>query len=413
MVCIVLDQKDSIELSSSDRLKNTFITGLPGNGITYYFSNLILQDVSSNQPSIVIDPYGDLSNRIIKNTPEKKLGNIAYIDIWHEQLPVGLNIFQARNEFDKKEIGNIVLKLMYDLYDPQRTGVIGPRFDHAVRNAITTIFYDENPSFLELLKCLTDSSYVNKLVGKITDPIVKNYWTKQIAQTSDFHKSEILDYIVSKFSRFVSDTRLRKIVCQPQDTIDFQKLLQEKKTILLDFSEYYYDREANTIISSLLFSKLSTLFRKIHKTPKEQISLYIDEVSLWNPQVIADLMQYSGLYNLAITTLSSRPKQIDPSLKYEILRSGTIVAFRSVKGDIEDVVHVIDTDIKTISELKKFHMVLRTLENGTITKVKKINTTQKENRNNNVILEKFKDDSQIKYGKPVTLIEADIAKKMR
>ena len=226
----------------------------------------------------------------------------------------------------------------------------------------------------------------NKLVEKITDPIVKNYWTKQITQTSDFHKSEVLDYIVSKFSRFVSDKRLRNIVCQSDDTVNFQQLIQDKKTILLDFSEYYYDKEANRIISSLLFSKLLTLFRNIRITSKVQISLYIDEVGLWNPQVIIDLMRYSGLYNLAITILSSRAKQINSLLKYEVLRSGTIVMFRSIKDDIEDISQVIGIDIKTISELKKFHAILKTLENGSITEIKKINTTKENNQENTVNL---------------------------
>jgi len=301
---------------------------------------------------------------------------------------------------------------MYDLYDPQRTGVIGPRFDHAVRNAIMTIFYDKKPTFLELLRCLTDSIYVNKLVEKITDPIVKNYWTKQITQTSDFHKSEVLDYIVSKFSRFVSDKRLRNIVCQSDDTVNFQQLIQDKKTILLDFSEYYYDKEANRIISSLLFSKLLTLFRNIRITSKVQISLYIDEVGLWNPQVIIDLMRYSGLYNLAITILSSRAKQINSLLKYEVLRSGTIVMFRSIKDDIEDISQVIGIDIKTISELKKFHAILKTLENGSITEIKKINTTKENNQENTVNLTKFKNDSQMRYGKPIDQVEEEIKNRM-
>ena len=31
---------------------------------------------------------------------------------------------------------------MYKLYDPQKTGIIGPRFEHAVRNAMLTIMVE-------------------------------------------------------------------------------------------------------------------------------------------------------------------------------------------------------------------------------------------------------------------------------
>ena len=65
-----------------------------------------------------------------------------------------------------------------------------------------TIFierFDEGVTFVEVVRVLTDAKYVQELLPRVQDPIIKRYWTDQIAQTSDFHKSEVLDYIVSKF----------------------------------------------------------------------------------------------------------------------------------------------------------------------------------------------------------------------
>lgn len=101
---------------------------------------------------------------------------------------------------------------MYKLFDPNKTGIIGPRFEHAIRNAMLTVMYDPGATFIEVVRALTDANFVQELLPKVQDPIIRRYWTDQIAQTSDFHKSEVLDYIVSKFGRFVTNKMIRNII---------------------------------------------------------------------------------------------------------------------------------------------------------------------------------------------------------
>ena len=80
---------------------------------------------------------------------------------------------------------------MYKLYDPMKTGIIGPRFEHAIRNAMLTVMVEPGNTFVEVVRVLTDSAFVQELLPKLTDPIIRRYWTDQIAQTADFHKSEV------------------------------------------------------------------------------------------------------------------------------------------------------------------------------------------------------------------------------
>ena len=127
---------------------------------------------------------------------------------------MGLNMMEADNEDQRHFMAQSIISLMYKLYDPNRTGIIGPRFEHAIRNAMLTVMSVPGTSFIELVRCLTDESYVQEILPQVTDPVVRRYWTDQIAQTSDFHKSEILDYIVSKFGRFVTNKTMRNIIGQ-------------------------------------------------------------------------------------------------------------------------------------------------------------------------------------------------------
>ena len=146
----------------------------------------------------VIDPDGDLINGIMPLIPPERAEDVVYFDPADTERPMGLNMLEASTEEQKHYVVTSIVGLMYKLYDPMKTGIIGPRFEHAVRNAMLTVMAEPGNTFIEVVRVLTDSAFVQELLPKVQDPIIRRYWTDQIAQTTDFHKSEVLDYTVSK-----------------------------------------------------------------------------------------------------------------------------------------------------------------------------------------------------------------------
>jgi len=110
--------------------------------------------------------------------------------------------------------------------------------------------------FIEVVRVLTDEKFVKELLPFVKDPMVKSYWTDQIAQTSDFHKSEVLDYIVSKFGRFVTNKTMRNIIGQPQSAFDFRKAMDEKKIILCNLSKGVLGEEDAKFLGLILVPKI-------------------------------------------------------------------------------------------------------------------------------------------------------------
>src|SRR6185369_14012968 len=99
------------------------------------------------------------------------------------------------------------------------------------------IMAEPGSTFIELVRCLTDPKYVQELLPKVKDPVVRRYWTDQIAQTSDFHKSEVLDYIVSKFGRFVTNRMIRNIIGQSESGFNFREVMDQKKILLISLAK--------------------------------------------------------------------------------------------------------------------------------------------------------------------------------
>lgn len=405
----------NINLSQEDRSRNILITSTTGVGMSVYLLDLINQDIKKGNSLIVFDPYGDLANKIIANRNSQH--NIAYIDIGNQEYPIGLNLFEVQEENDKREAAGIIINLMYDLYDPNRSGVIGPRFEHAVRNAILTIMYDEKATFIELVRCLTDATYLKNLLPKLKDEIVKSYWTKQVAQTSDFHKSEVLDYVVSKFGPFITDRKMRYILGQVKSTINIEKLLSEGKTIIFDFGKLRSDSEAVKIVSAILMIKLLQVFRKRIGQEKRIVNLFLDEVSFWPSNSIVELLQEGRRYGINLTLTTNKISEISLNIKKELLKAGTLVSFRLNTEDAKVVMpefHLPSITVDTLCMMKKYHAFLKYLQDGNPTVTSEPMNLEKKlhQETNPQTIDKFKKESSQKYGTHFATVEENIKQRI-
>jgi hypothetical protein len=82
--------------------------------------------------------------------------------------------------------------------------------------------------------------------------MVKRYWTDQIAQTNDFHKSEVLDYIVSKFGRFITNTMMRNIIGQGVSAFNFRQAMDEGKILIINLAKGSIGEENSAFLGLVL-----------------------------------------------------------------------------------------------------------------------------------------------------------------
>src|SRR5690606_32824649 len=118
-------------------------------------------------------------------------------------------------------------------YDPQRQGIIGPRYEHWFRMAAKTVMVNpEGGTFIDIPKVFTDNKYARDLLKHLKDQVVLDFWNKEMAQTSDYHKSEVLGWFVSKFGAFMANDMMRNIIGQSKSSFDLRDIMDNKKILL-------------------------------------------------------------------------------------------------------------------------------------------------------------------------------------
>jgi hypothetical protein len=415
--------KREVFVGNEDRMRHVYVIGKTGTGKSELLKGMILQDIKEGKGLCFMDPHGDAVEDILKLVPPERAEDVIYFNPNDTERPIGMNLLEARTEDEKHFAATSIINLMYKLFDPYKTGIVGPRFEHGVRNAMLTVMAEPGNTFVELMRCMTDSKYVQELLPKVTDPIVRRYWTDQIAQTSDFHKSEVLDYTVSKFGRFVTNKLIRNIIGQSQSSFDFRKVMDEGKILLINLAKGTLGEENSNFLGLLLVPRILMAAMSRSNVPMEErrdFYFYVDEFQNFATPDFAVILSEARKYRLGLCVANQFIGQVEEEVKNAVFGNvGTIISYRVGVSDASYLAHefapVFGED--DLLNVERYHAFIKTIVNNEPVPPFSIDTTKDISKikaaESTRVAEIIKEMSRLKYGRDEKLVEAAMERRSR
>ena len=412
-----------IAMGDDDRRRHMFIIGATGTGKTELLKSMIMQDINSGKGICFMDPHGDAVEDILKMIPPERAEDVIYFRPSDTERPMGLNLMEAKTEDEKHFVASSIINMMYKLFDPYKTGIVGPRFEHAVRNAMLTIMSEPGTTFVELMRVLTDARYVQELLPKVTDPIIRRYWTDQIAQTSDFHKSEVLDYITSKFGRFVTNKMIRNIIGQSQSSFSFRDVMDNGKILLINLAKGELGEENSNFLGLILVPRILMAAMSRSDTPEDQrrdFYLYVDEFQNFATPDFATILSEARKYKLNLVVANQFIGQMEEEVKNAVFGNvGTKISFRVGVTDANYLQHEFAPTFgeDDLLNVERFHAYVKTIVMNQPQPPFSLDTTLdmekikalKNDRTAEIIIEM----SRLKHGRDVRLVDAEITRRAK
>ena len=190
----------------------------------------------------------------------------------------------------------------------------------------------------------TDPAFQKYKLTKVKDPVVRAFWEKEMAKTSDFHKSEMLGYLISKVGRFVENAMMRNIIGQSRSGFDFDDVMNNKKILLVNLAKGTTGEVNSNLLGLIIVSKLQMAAMKRVSVPQEQRSdfyLYLDEFQNFVTDSIATILSEARKYRLNLTMAHQYIGQLvrdnnDTKIREAVFgNAGTLIAFRIGVEDAE------------------------------------------------------------------------------
>lgn len=414
-------QERPIFLSDEDRMRHMYVLGRTGTGKTEFLKSMIIQDMKEGRGLCFLEPHGDAIDELLELVPPERAEDVIVFDPADVDRPMGFNLLEVQSEEEMHFVSSAIINLMYKLYDPHKTGIIGPRFEHTVRNAILTASVIPGASFIEVVRIIQNSKYVQELLPKVKDPIVKRFWTEQIAQTSDFHKSETLDYIVSKFGRFITNKLMRNIIGQAKSSFSFRDVMDQKKILFLKLAKGLLGEEDANFLGLVLVPKIlsAALSRQdVDRSQRTPFYFYVDEFQNFATPDFAQILSEARKYALSLTVANQFVSQIEEEVKNAIFGNvGTMVVYRMGVADANVMAPEFapvfnESDMTNIPFNTAY---VKTIVGGTPVPPFSMNVwrdlkTEKAGGSKEVAA-MIKELSRLKYGQDREIVEAEIEKR--
>jgi hypothetical protein len=415
--------KRQVYISDEDRRRHMYIIGKTGTGKSQLLLSMLLQDIKAGKGVCFIDPH-DTVRDLLTMIPPERAEDVIYFNPGDTQRPMGLNLLEAKNEDEQHFAATAVINMMYKLFDPYKTGIVGPRFEHGIRNAMLTVMQGETGgTFVDVMQAMQRPDYIQYLLPRVTDPIVKRYWTDQIAQTADFHKSEVLDYTVSKFGRFVTNKMIRNIIGQSKSAFDFRKIMDEGKILLIDLAKGEIGEENSNFLGLILVPRILMAAMSRQDIPEEQrrdFYLYVDEFQNFATPDFAQILSEARKYKLNLTVANQFIGQVEEEVKNAVFGNvGTIVSFRVGVTDANYLSHEFTPTFgeDDLLNIERYHAYVKTIVHNEPVPPFSVDLTKDMNaekaKQNPRVAEIIREMSRLKFGRDERLVEAEIARRAR
>ena len=339
-----------VHIKQDDRRRHFYIIGKSGTGKSTILKSMLKQDVSTKHGICLIDPHGDLVEGLLPHIPRERADDVILFDPGDMSRPMGLNIMEAHNDDEKDFMSQEALAIFIKMFGEE---IMGPRLQDYFRNGALTLMDDEDEgaTIIDLPRLFADESWQRYKVTKVKNPVVRTFWEKQMANTGQREKQEIIPYFAAKFGPFVTNAQIRNIIGQPKSGFNFRKVMDEGRILLCNLSKGKLGELNAKLLGMIMVSKLQMAAMSRVDTPEEDrldFYMYVDEFQNFVTDSFAGILSEARKYRLnliiahqyisQITKLSGGGKGTaeDTTIRDAVFGNvGSMMCFKIGAGDAE------------------------------------------------------------------------------
>ncbi len=340
-------EKTPVCIKNEDRFRHFYVIGQTGTGKSSSFQSMIRQDLKNGKGICVIDPHGSLVESVLPFVPKSRIDDVIIFDPSDTERPMGLNLLEASSPEEMDMVALDAMNIMLKIFDEE---VFGPRLQDYFRNGVLTLMADPNGGALtDIMRLFTDDAFQRAKVKHVTNPVVKNFWTNQMAKTGAREKQEIIPYFAAKFGQFTTNGMLRNIIGQTKSAFDFSEVMDDGKILLMNLSKGSTGEINSKLLGLIIVSKLQTAALRRQKklsqgTAPQDFFMYIDEFQNYVTDSIESILSEARKYRLSLNIAHQYIGQIDTSqtkkggvnLKDAVFGNvGTIMSYKIGAQDAE------------------------------------------------------------------------------
>lgn len=353
-------------IKTDDRRRHMYLIGKTGMGKSTVLENMIVDDIRAGYGVAVVDPHGDLAEKVIEYIPTNRIKDVVYFNPADINFPIAFNVVEQV----ESHLRHLVASGLIGVFQKLWADSWGPRLEYILRNAILAILDFPGSTLLGVVRMLSDKGYRKKVVANIKDPVVKAFWEKEFSGYADKFASEAVSPIQNKVGQFLSSSLMRNIIGQVKSAIDIRDIMDNGKILIMNLSKGRIGEDNSALLGAMMITKIQlAAMSRVDLPEKERrdFYLYIDEFQNFSTDSFANILSEARKYRLNLILAHQYIEQLTEKVKPAVFGNvGTLVVFRVGAADAEELVKEFTPTFteEDIVNLPKYEMYLKLMIDG-------------------------------------------------
>lgn len=328
-------QRVRFGIKQADRRAHIYLIGKTGTGKSTLLETLIQQDLQTGQGLALLDPHGDLVERVLAQMPEARKDALIYFNVPDAAQPLGFNPLESVPAGIRPLAAAGLLSVFKNLWADSW----GPRLEHILRNALLALLDQPQSTLADILQLLDDHSFRKSMAAHVRNERVRQFWLREYESYPARFRAEAIAPVQNKVGAFLADPVLHRILTQEKSAFRLRQVMDEGKILLVNLAKGKIGEDTAALLGSLLVSRfgLAALSRaNVPETERRDFYLYLDEFHSFTTLSLAGMLSELRKYRLSLTLSHQYLAQLNPQIKEAILgNAGTLICFRIGTADAE------------------------------------------------------------------------------
>jgi hypothetical protein len=323
------ERSETFGILPEDRFRHTYVVGQTGTGKTTLLTNLIAADVAAGRSVVVLDPHGDMIERLLDAVPSQRTNDIILFDPADGTQAVAYNPLACRAPAQRSLTASAVVTSFKRLFGDSW----GPRLEHILRNCVLTLLDNPGATLVSLHRLLVDDPFRKQLIGGVGDEMVRAFWQSEWAHWTPQFRAEALSPVLNKVGAFTANPILRNVLGDAAAKLDLRDVLDSGRVLFCNLSKGRLGDDASTLLGSLLVAGVQLAAMSRADVPEQErrpAMLFADEFQNFVAgETFPTLLSEMRKYRIALHAAHQYQQQLDEATAAAVWGNvGTIVAFR-------------------------------------------------------------------------------------
>jgi CxxC-x17-CxxC domain-containing protein len=359
-------ERKKFGIKLDDRRKHMYLIGKTGMGKTNMMANMAIQDIEAGCGICFVDPHGETAEDLLDFIPSSRINDVIYFNPADLDFPIAFNVMEKVDLQHRHLVASGLMGVFKKIWPD----VWSARMEYILNNSILALLEYPGSTLLGINRMLADPEYRQKVVEKVTDPVIRAFWLQEYARYTQRYEVEATAAIQNKVGQFISAPLIRNIIGQVSSTIDMREIMDSKKIMIMDLSKGRIGEDNSMLLGALLITKLQLAAMSRVDVPEEQrkdFFLYVDEFQNFATESFATILSEARKYRLDLILGHQYITQMTEEVRDAVFGNvGTLVCFRIGAEDAEFLEREFDPEFMAtdLVNLGKYNIYLRLMIDG-------------------------------------------------